>query len=183
MIKLVAFDLVGVLAYENDYELNEVEGKIERLFGANPSDEDFTKQALAYAKTKEEVQDRVHHIINNIYGVRDENIVSKIKEINSSIKVIIATNHVTAIKEWIVKQPFYDSLDGLFISAELNCCKPALSFYDKVSQAMKIDPNEILFVDDSPKNIEGAKEYGMKTLLYNKKGDLFECVKEAIMRN
>lgn len=40
MVKLIAFDLVGVLVYENDYELTEVEDKIERLFGENPSDED-----------------------------------------------------------------------------------------------------------------------------------------------
>jgi FMN phosphatase YigB (HAD superfamily) len=180
LIKLIAFDLVGVLAYENDYELNELEDKIERLFGPNPNDEDFINKALSYVNSREEISSMTSEIINNIYSVRDANIISKIKEIRPDIKIVIATNHVSAIHDWIEKMPFYGLLDGAFISADIGCCKPDASFYQKVSEGMKVDKKDILFIDDSPKNIEGAKEYGMSTLLYNRADDLFECVKKAI---
>ena len=45
MIKVIAFDLVGVLITEKDIILNDTEEKIERLFGANESDEDYINQA------------------------------------------------------------------------------------------------------------------------------------------
>ena len=46
MIKVIAFDLVGVLLGENDYELNYNEDKIERLFGKNKSDEEVISEAV-----------------------------------------------------------------------------------------------------------------------------------------
>lgn len=180
LIKLIAFDLVGVLAYENDYELNELEDKIERLFGPNPNDEDFINKALSYINSREEISEMTSKIINNIYSVRDVNIISKIKEIRPDIRIAIVTNHVSTIHSWIEKMPLYGLLDGVFVSADLGCCKPDASFYQKVSEGMEVEKKDILFIDDSPKNIEGAKEYGMTTLLYNKTDDLFECVKKAI---
>ena len=44
MIKVIAFDLVGVLVKEIDFPLNEIEAKIERLFGPNKSDDEFISQ-------------------------------------------------------------------------------------------------------------------------------------------
>ena len=41
MIKVIAFDLVGVLIKETNLPLNEIEAKIERLFGPNTSDKEF----------------------------------------------------------------------------------------------------------------------------------------------
>ena len=41
MIKAVAFDLVGVLVRENDFKLDDIDAKIERLFGPNLNDNDF----------------------------------------------------------------------------------------------------------------------------------------------
>ena len=41
MIKVVAFDLVGVLVNEKDIELSEIEEKLERMFGPNINDADY----------------------------------------------------------------------------------------------------------------------------------------------
>ena len=41
MIKIIAFDLIGVLAFEKCDVLNEIEDKIERKFGPNKSDEEY----------------------------------------------------------------------------------------------------------------------------------------------
>ena len=35
MIKLIAYDLVGVLVTEKDIELSETESKLEKMFGNN----------------------------------------------------------------------------------------------------------------------------------------------------
>lgn len=180
MIKLIAFDLVGVLAYENDYLLTEVEDSIERLFGENPSDQDFIAKSLLYENNEAEIRVIISKIINNIYSVRDEHIVAKIKELRPDIKVVIATNHISAIREWIEKQSFYKDLDGIFISSELGCFKPNSDFYEIISRQMNIRKEEILLVDDSVKNIGGAELFDMQTCLYNKTDDLFGCIKKII---
>ena len=45
MIKLIAFDFVGVLVNERDIELTDVENKLERMFGPNLNDSDYLIEA------------------------------------------------------------------------------------------------------------------------------------------
>ena len=103
MIKVIAFDLVGVLITEKDIILNDTEEKIERLFGANESDEDYINQAELI--TNENIIDITKNIINKLYVVKDKDIFRKIKE-KYTVKIIIATNHVFFIKDYIVNCRF-----------------------------------------------------------------------------
>ena len=45
MIKVIAFDLVGVLVREKDIEMTNIEEQIERLFGPNMSDFEYLEKA------------------------------------------------------------------------------------------------------------------------------------------
>lgn len=41
LLKVIAFDFVGVLVNEKDIDLGEQEDKLERKFGSNLNDEDY----------------------------------------------------------------------------------------------------------------------------------------------
>lgn len=41
MIKIIAFDFVGVLVNEKDVELSDIEVQLERMFGPNINDSDY----------------------------------------------------------------------------------------------------------------------------------------------
>ncbi len=45
MIKVIAFDLVGVLVNERDIELTNEEEKLERMFGDNLDDSNYLEEA------------------------------------------------------------------------------------------------------------------------------------------
>ena len=45
MIKVIAFDLVGVLVTERDIDLTTEEDKLERMFGSNINDFDYLMEA------------------------------------------------------------------------------------------------------------------------------------------
>ena len=49
MIKIIAFDFVGVLVNEKDIELTETESKLERMFGPNINDSDYLNNARKHA--------------------------------------------------------------------------------------------------------------------------------------
>ena len=70
MIKVIAFDLVGVLIRENDFLLNENEQKIERSF----------KQNLFNFKGKRK-NEKIDYIVNNIYDINNKELFKKLKEI------------------------------------------------------------------------------------------------------
>lgn len=172
MIKVIAFDLVGVLVNERDIVLSDEEEKLERLFGPNLSDEDYLKKAKEIVCNEKNIVNITKVLINKLYKVNDKDLFKKIKEINSKVKVVIATNHVSFVKEFINSHFDINYLDDLIISAEINKIKPNLDFYKYVLDKYKIEVNELLFLDDNMENINKAKELGIQTIKVEKNSNL-----------
>lgn len=175
MIKVIAFDLVGVLITEKDIILNDTEEKIERLFGANESDEDYINQAELI--TNENIIDITKNIINKLYVVRDKDIFRKIKE-KYTVKIIIATNHVFFIKDYIVNNMDIKNIDDIIISATINKVKPNKEFYEYILDKYNIKNNELLFIDDNIENIKSAESININVIKVNKDTDILESIKK-----
>jgi len=62
---------------------------------------------------------------------------------------------------------FNDYFRKAYYSHELGLRKPYPESYLKIMELENIDPKETLFIDDTPKNIEGAKAAGLQTILLN----------------
>ena len=174
MIKVIAFDLVGVLVTEKEINLNDTEEKLERLFGANISDEDYINKAKLI--TNENIIDITKNIINKLYVVRDKDIFRKIKE-KYQVKIIIATNHVSYIKDYIINNLDIENIDDIIISAKINKIKPNKDFYEYILDKYNIKNNELLFIDDNIKNINVAASMNINTIKVNKDTDILEKLK------
>lgn len=172
MIKVIAFDLVGVLVNERGIVLSNEEEKLERLFGPNLSDDDYLKKAKEIVCNEKNIVNITKTLINKLYKVKDKDLFKKIKEIDSNIKIVIATNHVSFIRNFI--DTYFDTsyLDGLIISAEINKIKPNLDFYEFILDKYKINANELLFLDDNIENVNGAKKLGIQTIKVEKNNNL-----------
>lgn len=172
MIKVIAFDLVGVLVNERDIVLSNEEEKLERLFGPNLSDGDYLKKANKIVNDETNILYITRALINKLYKVKDREIFKKVKEINSDVKIVIATNHISFVKDFINNNFDTMYLDDLIISAEINKIKPNLDFYKYVLDKYKIEANELLFLDDNMENINKAKELGIQTIKVEKNSNL-----------
>lgn len=172
MIKVIAFDLVGVLVNERDIVLSNEEEKLERLFGPNLSDDDYLKKAKEIVCNEENIVNITKTLINKLYKVKEKEIFKKIKKINSKVKIVVATNHVSFIRNFI--DTYFDTsyLDGLIISAEINKIKPNLDFYEFILDKYKINANELLFLDDNIENVNRAKKLGIQTIKVEKNNNL-----------
>ena len=173
-IKLIAFDLVGVLVTEKDLLLTEEENNIEKLFGANKSDEEYISLAKKYIKNKEELISVTKNLINNLYEVKYPNVFGELKKKNSNIILVIATNHVKKKKEFIKEN--FSNVDDIIISAEIGFVKPDQKFYRYILDKYNLNASEVLFVDDSQKNIDGAKNIGMQVLKVHNKTNLVKII-------
>ena len=111
-------------------------------------------------------------LINKLYKVKDKDIFKKIKKIDSNIKIVIATNHISFVKDFINNNFDTMYLDDLIISAEINRIKPNLDFYEFILDKYKINANELLFLDDNIENVNGANVLGIKTIKVEKNNDL-----------
>ena len=175
MIKVIAFDLVGVLVREKDIEMDEVESKIERLFGPNISDlEYFEKARLIFSG---DIISITKDLVNKLYAVKDKNLINKIKKDFPNIKIVIATNHVSFIRDFIEKELI---VDDIIISAEINIIKPNSNFYNYLLDKYKIEASELLFLDDNIENIDGADKLGINTIKVDKNTNIYEEILHKI---
>lgn len=177
MLKVIAFDFVGVLVNEKDIDLEEQEDKLERKFGSNLNDEDyltFSEQTLKI--NNKEAIDITKNIINKLYKVRDADIFTKLKNKYNNIKIIIATNHLSYVEEFINK--YFDTtyLDDVIISANINKIKPNANFYNFILEKFNIKSKELLFLDDNVENIDGANKLNIRTIKVEKNMNLYEEV-------
>ena len=180
MIKVIAFDLVGVLVSEKDIELSEVEEKLERMFGPNLNDEDYLIEARKIIEKDLEVINTTKVLINKLYKVKDKKIFKKINEINENVKIIIATNHLSFVKDFIKESFNIDYLDDIIISAEIHKIKPNLDFYQYILNKYSIESKELLFLDDNINNINGAQALGINTIKIEKDTNLIDEISKFI---
>lgn len=177
LLKVIAFDFVGVLVNEKDIDLGEQEDKLERKFGSNLNDEDYLTFAEQTLKiNNKEAIDITKNIINKLYKVRDADIFTKLKNKYNNIKIIIATNHLSYVEEFINK--YFDTtyLDDVIISANINKIKPNANFYNFILEKFNIKSKELLFLDDNVENIDGANKLNIRTIKVEKNMNLYEEV-------
>jgi putative hydrolase of the HAD superfamily len=63
--------------------------------------------------------------------------------------------------------------DEIIYSAALGVCKPERSFFTNAQARMGVSvAQSILFVDDSPANVDGARSFGWRALLYRGRDSL-----------
>ena len=53
----------------------------------------------------------------------------------------------------------------IFVSSDLGVRKPQREAFDLVSRRMGLEPGEVLFFDDGPENVDGARRAGMQAVL------------------
>ncbi len=180
MVKVIAFDLVGVLVTERDIYLTEEEDKLERMFGNNINDSEYMIEAKKIIDNELTLIKTIEELISKLYKVKDENLFKKIKEKHNDVKIIIATNHVSFVKNFINKKFNKDYLNDILISAEINKIKPNLDFYNYILEKFKLEPKELLFLDDNIDNVRGAEKLGINTIKVNKDTDLYSEISKFL---
>lgn len=63
-----------------------------------------------------------------------------------------------------------------FISSRMKMLKPSRAIFDAAAAEIGLPPSEILFVDDSQKNVDGALDAGWQAILYVQGTDLGACL-------
>ena len=115
-------------------------------------------------------------VISKIYTVKEENLFKKIKEKYSNIKIIIVTNHVSFIRNYIGEAFGVDYLDDLIISAEIHKIKPNADFYEHLLNKYNIKPEELLFLDDNQDNVDVASSLGINAIKVEETDNLYKLV-------
>lgn len=104
-----------------------------------------------------------------------------------SYRLSVLSNTNPFIQSWALTKDFTpvgkslaDYFDMLFFSYRMHCSKPSREIYCKMLANGGMRAEETLFVDDSTKNIEAAREVGIRTLLVENGEDWREKLSNAL---
>ena len=106
-----------------------------------------------------------------------------IQTLRQRYKVYLASNTNVFVQDWArsadfspAHKPITDYFDGLFCSHEMGLYKPDASFFQHILNTLGLQPQECLFLDDSPKNTQAAEQLGIQTLLVGENQDLQDAL-------
>jgi epoxide hydrolase-like predicted phosphatase len=97
----------------------------------------------------------------------DEELVRLIRSVRPAIKTGLISNAWSTLRA-VLHDPFEidDAFDQLVISAEEKLMKPDARIYQLALERLAVRPEEAIFLDDMPANIEAAKALGLKGIQF-----------------
>ncbi|MBR5957954.1 MAG: HAD-IA family hydrolase [Salinivirgaceae bacterium] len=141
----------------------EFVAKINQIGGTNYSEEEilnaWNAMLLAYQKPR----------------------IEWIKRLRNTHKLLMLSNtneshfeyfHNKLIAEYGVT--FYQLFDHVYLSHEMGLLKPSLEIFQKVIDEQQLNPQRTLFIEDTQRNADAARQVGLQTLLIPRNGNFYE---------
>lgn len=108
--------------------------------------------------------------------VPDVSVIALARILSASYKVGLLTNNPPILREVLTE--IHADMERIFnpilFSGELRMMKPDVAIFHKAVEMAKCPADEILFIDDSTKHIQGAQQVGMKAIHFATTSSLVE---------
>lgn len=96
-------------------------------------------------------------------------------DVKKHYRTFLLSNNNEIHYNWIINylkssfeiDDYSNFFEKAYFSQLMRLRKPNVNIFEQVINENNLDPNETLFIDDSPQHIEGAKKAGLQTLLMN----------------
>jgi len=105
-----------------------------------------------------------------------ENLIKNLKK--KGYKVATLSNIIELHHQVRIENKAYDLFDFAVISFKERIDKPNEKIYQIVIDKLKLPPEEMVFIEDSERNLKTAKKLGMKTILFKDNKQLIKDLKD-----
>lgn len=168
----IAFNDIGVKGFAEMYSLKDANPLFQGLEKGTFSEEEFYGEFRNFANTNLP-DEQIKYALNALLLNYRKEALQTLKDIKPKYKLFLLSNtnaiHLQAFRkiyeEEIGEGSLEDYFDKVYYSHEIGYRKPGKEAYEIVLKENNLSPAETLFIDDSIKNIEGAKELGLQTIL------------------
>lgn len=117
-------------------------------------------------------------------------LLEHLQTLRGSYRLSVLSNTNPFIQSWARTPQFTtqgksldDYFDNLFLSYLMGCSKPGEEIYRKMLSCGNMEASETLFVDDSDKNLEAARQAGINTLKVENGEDWRKALEEILQCN
>jgi putative hydrolase of the HAD superfamily len=94
-------------------------------------------------------------------------------------KVYLASDNEKNRAKYIMEEVgLGEKFDGGFFSSHLGVTKSEPAFFEHIAQELGVQPSQLEYWDDDPKNVEVAKQVGVQANVYED----FDSFKESVLK-
>jgi len=179
MVKVIAFDLIGVLITQKHIIKNnlmkivkhrhysEIKNKYNLLKAGKITEEQFWKVSYNKFKKLEKL------FLDSLYI--DPEYYEFVEPLKNKYKLAIISDLPKVWGEYLVrKYRFREIFDPILISGEVGDTKKHKKLFKILIKKTKVKPNEIVFIDDEKENLKTASDLGILTIWFNIEKDDFK---------
>jgi len=149
-------------------EFQEGKGKMEKVFAELNPECKNVNEAIEFYKN-----------LYRKYKKTNEKIFDLIKKLKGHYKLICLTDTNQVHFDVYNEDKNLDIFDKVFTSFQLGMKKSNPQTFVKILSELKINPKELIFVDDNQKNIENAKLAGINTIKFESNEKLIEDLRKS----
>ena len=205
-MKAIIFDMGGVLvdldieacrqAYKEGLGFNEIDEILDPchqkgIFGdmeaGKITADEFRDYVIAHSRpgvTGEDVDKALHHILVGIAPYK----IDMLRRLSADYDIYMLSNNNAICLPFSSKMfddagiPLKDIFIKCFFSFEMKALKPSKAFYQAVVQEIGLPAEQMLFIDDSQRNVDGSIEAGLPAVYYEPGTDLSALVYDVLNR-
>ncbi len=179
MYKAIGFDLGGVIINYSipaqlnylSHELGVKQDVLDKVYAdlrprvdtGEINNEEFWRRLLKESGSTRDPETTEHFWTDNyieenpfIVGMLD--LVDRLKA--NGYKVGLLSNMDPEHGELNRKRHIFEHFDQALYSYDVRARKPEPEAYEDLAKALQVEPSELIFIDDLPENVEGAKRLG-----------------------
>lgn len=127
----------------------------------------------ASEKIKEKISDIVEiYSAKNVFNTELIELFPVFRQ--NGLKVAIFSNNTTQLRETLTENGIMELVDEVIISSEIGFQKPHEEAFEAMFQKIGAMPEEVIFIDDTPKSLEKAFDIGYVPILFENNEKLRE---------
>ncbi|MET0418960.1 MAG: HAD-IA family hydrolase, partial [Actinoplanes sp.] len=116
-------------------------------------------------------------------GVANTELIDYVRALRPAYRTGILSNSFVGARER--EQSAYgfgDLVDDIIYSHEVGMTKPDPRLWELTCRRLGVEPSEMVFVDDAPRAVEGARGFGIHTVLFGDTGQVIRAVDALLGR-
>jgi putative hydrolase of the HAD superfamily len=110
----------------------------------------------------------------------DRDLLAFIRSLRPKHKTGIISNAWLDMRSFLVGNKLDDAFDALVLSAEVGIMKPDPRIFQMALDKFELAPDEAIFVDDMPANVDAAYQLGMQGILFQSPEHTLKRLKELL---
>lgn len=181
------FEEIGLADARQRLDAFEQKGIFGDLESGRISAEDFRRELSLLVGRELSVDDCYQAWHGYVDHVPKRNLEAILSLRAKGYKVCLLSNTNPFMMQWADNDfdgeghPIGYFFDAMYLSYECQTMKPRREIFEMMLKGQQAQPEETLFVDDGPRNVEAAKALGMQTLCPQNNEDWIEPL-EAMLR-